>query len=76
MGKISEIAIIGVVAAGLLTWTYCEYEGTEYGCNKCGERYKPTLGQWINAVHFPSRRYMKCPKCGERSWHKRIRIPQ
>lgn len=75
MNKIIGITAATVTIAGLLIWTYLEYTGTEYICDKCGQQYKPTRWQWINALHFPNRRKMECPHCGKWGWHKRVRVP-
>ena len=43
-----------------------------YECRKCGHRYVPTFGQVNRAMHMGRTRYMKCPKCGEKSWQKKV----
>ena len=75
MSKIISATVATVTIAGVLIWTYFEYSGTEYVCDKCGEQYKPTAWEWINAMHFPTRRHMKCPCCGRWGWYSRVRIP-
>ena len=47
----------------------------EYICDKCGQQYKPQPVQWSMGMHFPTRRHMKCPHCGNWGWHKRVRVP-
>ena len=39
-------------------------------CEKCGEKFVPTLSAYLLAPHTFSRRYLKCPHCGKRCWNK------
>ena len=43
-----------------------------YECKKCHHKYVPTYKQVNFAMHFGRTRYMKCPKCGKKSWQKKI----
>lgn len=43
-----------------------------YECAKCGHRYVPTYRSVNLAMHMGRTRHMKCPKCGERSWQKKV----
>ena len=43
-----------------------------YACAKCGHRYIPTYGSVFFAMHINRTRYMRCPKCHERSWQKKV----
>lgn len=42
-----------------------------YECAKCHHRYVPTFRAMNTSMHLGRTRYMKCPKCGERSWQKK-----
>ena len=42
-----------------------------YECQKCGHRYVPTFKSVFMAMHMGRTRYMKCPKCHEKSWQKK-----
>ena len=42
-----------------------------YECNKCGYKYVPKYNSVLWAMHIGRTRYMKCPKCGNRSWNKK-----
>ena len=75
MNKIIGVTAATAVAAGLIIWTYLEYTGTDYICNKCGQQYKPQPVQWSMGMHLPTRRHMKCPHCGNWGWHKRVYVP-
>ena len=43
-----------------------------YKCKNCGHEIVPTYKQALNAPHMGTTRYLKCPKCGKRSWCKKI----
>ena len=43
-----------------------------YECAKCRHRYVPTYSSVLWAMHVNRTRYMKCPKCHERSWQKKV----
>lgn len=43
-----------------------------YECQKCHHKYIPTYSSVMWAMHINRTRYMKCPKCNERSWHKKV----
>lgn len=43
-----------------------------YECKKCGYKYVPTYSSVFYAMHINRTRYMKCPECNKRSWHKKV----
>ena len=43
-----------------------------YQCAKCGHRYVPTYSNVLWAMHANRTRYMRCPKCHEKSWQKKV----
>ncbi|MBO5009944.1 MAG: helix-turn-helix transcriptional regulator [Clostridia bacterium] len=43
-----------------------------YECKECGYKYVPTYSSVFMAMHTGRTRYMKCPKCGKKSWQKKI----
>ena len=43
-----------------------------YECAKCHHKYVPTYSSVLWAMHINRTRYMKCPKCNERSWQKKV----
>ncbi len=43
-----------------------------YKCGKCGHKYVPTYSSVLWAMHMGRTRYMKCPKCDQRSWQKKV----
>ena len=42
-----------------------------FKCAKCGHHFQPTVKAYIDGPHTPTKRYLKCPKCGEKSWCKK-----
>lgn len=49
-----------------------EQKAGYYECQNCRHRYVPTYLQTNLAMHIGRTRYMKCPKCGKRSWQKKV----
>lgn len=43
-----------------------------YECAKCHHKYVPTFKSVNLAPHMGRTRKMKCPKCGKRSWQKKV----
>ena len=43
-----------------------------YECNKCHYKYVPKYSSVFFAMHIGRTRYMKCPKCNQRSWQKKV----
>ena len=42
-----------------------------YECDKCHYKYVPNYLSVFGAMHIGRTRYMKCPKCNQRSWNKK-----
>ncbi len=49
-----------------------EREAGYYECKKCGNKYVPDAAPIIFAPHMGRTRYMKCPRCGVKSWQKKV----
>jgi len=43
-----------------------------YECAKCGHKYVPTYSSVLWAMHINRTRYIRCPKCNEKSWQKKV----
>ena len=43
-----------------------------YECQCCKHRYVPTFKSVFMAMHLNRTRYMRCPKCGKKSWQKKV----
>lgn len=48
-----------------------ETETGYYECQKCHHKYVPKYSKVYFAMHIGTTRYMKCPKCNERTWQKK-----
>lgn len=71
--KITVIVCAVVLLLGtLIICMKLEREVGWYQCAKCGHRYVPGWGSYTKAMHMGWTRYMKCPKCGQKSWQKKV----
>ena len=57
---------------GVLFTIRIEQTAGYYECQKCHNRYIPTYSSVLWAMHINRTRYMKCPKCNEKSWQKKV----
>ncbi len=60
------IFTVAFIAVGI------EQKAGYYECQNCGHRYVPTYWQTNLALHTGRTRHMKCPKCGKRSWQRKV----
>ncbi len=49
-----------------------EQKAGYYECRECGHRYVPDFKSVFWALHMGRTRKMKCPKCGKKSWQKKV----
>ncbi len=68
-----------LIAFGFITFVigmhYClkiEQTAGYYECSKCHNKYVPEYKSVFLAMHMGRTRYMKCPKCGKKSWNKKV----
>lgn len=68
------LIVLGFVFAiiGILFAIRIEQVAGYYECNKCKHKHIPTFNQVLWAMHINRTRYMKCPHCKKRSWHKKV----
>lgn len=57
---------------GILFAIRIEQTAGYYECQKCHYKYVPTYSSVLWAMHINRTRYMKCPKCNQRSWQKKV----
>ena len=43
-----------------------------YKCAECGHKHVPTFGAVFMAMHMGRTRHLRCPKCGKKSWQKKV----
>ena len=77
--NIDEIWRVLIIVLGLVPFLIAvpfmlkiEQVAGYYECKKCGNRYVPTMKSVNMAMHMGRTRYMKCPKCNQRSWQKKV----
>ena len=69
------VTILGVCVVFLIPCFYAvklEVSVGAYKCKKCGHEIVPTYTQALHAMHMGTTRYLKCPKCNERTWCKKV----
>lgn len=75
VGNTLRLVLIFVGFADLLvscfTAFYLEVKAGYHICAKCGHKHQPSYLKSLFAPHFGFTRYMKCPKCGKKSWNKK-----
>ena len=69
--------ILGIIASlilviGVIYSIKIEQIAGYYKCSKCNYKYIPTYKGVFFAMHIGRTRYMKCPKCNNRSWNKKV----
>ena len=71
-----RIALIVLALVQGLVFCFCgvhiEQRAGYYVCAHCGHKYVPSYKSVLWAMHMGRTRYMKCPKCGKRSWQKKV----
>ena len=70
-GLIAGISVIPLLIATPFA-IRIEQTAGYYECKKCHHRYVPTYPSVLWAMHINRTRYMKCPKCNEKSWNKKV----
>ncbi len=77
--KMEKVGVILLVALaicifliGIITSMSIERKVGYYECSKCHNRYIPTQKQMWLSTHMLRTRHMRCPKCHEKSWNKKV----
>lgn len=68
------LIVYGIVifAFGVGSAVKIEQTAGYYECSKCNYKYVPTFKSVFWAQHMGRTRKMKCPKCGKKSWQKKV----
>lgn len=68
------LIIVGLVPVIVATPFMIKLEQTAgyYECAECDHRYVPTYKSVFFSAHMHTTRYMRCPKCGKKSWQKKV----
>ena len=70
--------IVMLVVAAIIFFGGCffalriEQKAGYYECKECGYKYVPSYKAVMMAPHMGRSRYMKCPHCGKKSYHKKV----
>ena len=77
--NIAPVWRILIIVFGFLNLFVCVYFGIiietnagYYKCKHCKHKYIPTYSQVVWSMHMGRTRFMKCPKCGKKSWQKKV----
>ena len=60
------VMVGGIAVAAVLEMTSGYFE-----CPRCGTYFLPTKTAYVMGMHTITRRHLRCPHCGERSWCRR-----
>ena len=71
LGTIISVSTILFVIAAFIALKF-ELDAGYYECKKCHHRFVPTYLQVLMAPHMSTTRHLKCPKCGKKSWAKKV----
>ena len=67
------LIIIAVITmfGGIFVAAVLEMTAGYFECTKCGTYFLPTKTAYIMGAHTITRRHLKCPCCGKRTWARR-----
>ena len=72
----NQIAIIAISSIVLFVAIFIglklEVDAGYYKCKNCHHRFVPTYKEVFFSMHMGTTRYLKCPKCGKKSWSKKV----
>ena len=69
------VTILGVVIFFMIPCFYAlklEVSVGAYRCKECGEEAVPTYREALNSMHKGTTRFLMCPRCGKKTWHKKV----
>ena len=69
------VTILGVCVVFLAPCFYAlklEVSVGAYKCKNCSNEIVPTYTEALFAMHMGTTRHLKCPKCGKRTWCKKV----
>lgn len=62
------VSAVVIIICGIACAVALEFDAGKYECRKCGHKFVPTVTEYVNAAHTITRRHLKCPNCGKKSW--------
>lgn len=63
---ISVLLVVSNIALILLVAVNTEV----YECCHCGEKFVPTMREYLMGAHAMKKRYLRCPYCHKKGWNK------
>ncbi len=69
------VTVLGICVVFLAPCFYAlklEVSVGAYKCKECGHEIVPTYSEALWAMHRGFTRHLKCPKCGKRTWCKKV----
>ena len=70
-GILAAFGVLQFLVGGMFCF-YIEKAAGYYECAECGYRYEPEFIPSMLAPHMGRTKRMKCPKCGKKSWQKKV----
>lgn len=68
--------LMAIACVIFITGVYVAMQGERtvgyYKCQRCGEIFIPSFRSYMMAMHIITTRKMKCPRCGEKSWCRKV----
>lgn len=71
-GTVLIVSGVIILFAFVFVGVWIEQQAGYYKCAECGHHYKPTYRSVVLAPHIGRTRKMRCPKCGKKSYHKKV----
>ena len=71
LGTIICISTTIFVIVGFIALKF-ELDAGYYECKNCHHKHVPPYFTVLLAPHMSTTRYLKCPKCGKRSWARKV----
>ena len=66
--SLGALIIISAIVYGLKI----EHDAGYYECKECKYRFVPKYKEVLFSLHMGTTRYLKCPKCHEKTWAKKV----
>lgn len=66
------LSVAVILAIGITFCIRLEHDAGYYECPNCEKRYVPNMKDVVMAPHIGRNRKMKCPYCGNKSYHKKV----
>lgn len=71
-----KILLVCIACAIFISGLIVAMEGERtvgyYQCKACGEYFIPAFGAYVFGLHVLSTRHLQCPKCGKKTWCKKV----